>query len=93
MPKKTKKQKILAEQRRHTTLTLPSNTPSVHLPEANIPTPAFRFQVPQAPAKSIENIDDRKELAVIQKDLTKTLILALIAILIELGVYRMLRGT
>jgi hypothetical protein len=92
MPKKTKKQKMLAQQRRHTTSTLPSNAPSVHVPETNIPSLSFRFQESHAPAKSIENTDDREELTVIKKDLTKTLVFALIAIVIELGVYRMLRG-
>ena len=85
MPKKTKRQKILAEQRRH--------IPSVQIPGTIAPSPEFHFQESHAPAKSVENTDDREDLTVIQKDLTKTLILAAIAIIIELGVYRMLRGT
>jgi len=92
MPKKTKRQKILAELRRHTTLTQTANAPSVPVPETHTPSPVFRFQGSHAPAKSVDTAYDREELAVIQKDLTKTLIFALIAIVIELGVYRMLRG-
>ena len=92
MPNKTKRQKILAEKRRHTTSTLSSNAPSVPVPEINTPAPVFRFQGSHVPSIPADTAYDREELTVIQKDLTKTLILALIAILIELGMYQMLRG-
>jgi hypothetical protein len=79
MPKKTKRQKILARERRH--IPLPTSSPV-----------AFHFQEPATPSSPIVPSGDREELIFIKKDLTKTLILALIAICIELGVYRMLRG-
>jgi hypothetical protein len=85
MPKKTKRQKILARQRRHIQLTPSSVTPTV--------SATFRFQESHAPVKPIETVDDREELDVIRKDLTKTLILAVIAVVIELGVHSMLHGT
>ena len=93
MPKKTKKQKILAQQRRRTTLIQHSDTSSVHLPENNTPSATFSFHGSHAPVRSVENTENREELIIIRKDLNKTIILALIAITIELGVYSMLRGT
>jgi hypothetical protein len=92
MPKKTKRQKILAQLRRHRQLTPSSVIPSVQNRESDPPVSPFHFQVTQTPGKPVENVDDKEELIVIKKDLTKTLILALIAIVIELGLYRMLRG-
>jgi hypothetical protein len=93
MPKKTKRQKILAQRRRRIQLTSSSVTPSDHIPETTLPAATFHFQEPHAPMKHVENADDREELGVIKKDLTKTLILASIAVVFELVMYRVLHGT
>ncbi len=91
MPKKTRREKILAEQRRKA----PSperSFPSVTAQNA-IQTPGtFSFQAsPHLIPRHIEE-PDTHELSVIQHDLTKTVILAAIAIFIELGAYMMLHG-
>jgi len=93
MPKKTRRQKILAQQRRHIQSTPSSVSPSSYVPQTNIPSVTFQFQPSHTPVKVIENSDDREELTVIKKDLTKTLILAMIAIAIELIVHGVLHGT
>jgi len=93
MPKKTKRQKILAQQRRHIPATLYPTPKTVHQQEATIPPTTFHFQQSHSSVKLQENHADKEELTVIQKDITKTLILAALAIIIELGVHSMLHGT
>jgi hypothetical protein len=93
MPKKTKRQKILARQRRHVLSSLSTVTPSAQLPKTDDASQTFSFQLSPPPVKSVTTADDLEELTVIKRDLTKTLILAVIAVVIELGVYRMLHGT
>jgi hypothetical protein len=82
MPKKTKKQKLQAEKRRHSI---------THSPEVTPPT--FSLHLKEEQQRKIDKTNNEEELQVIKKDLTKTIILAVIAIGIELGVHSMLRGT
>jgi len=93
MPKKTKKQKILAQQRRHLQLTPSSISPSADVEQTNVSSVTFQYQPSQVLEKTIENPKDREDLTVIRKDLTKTLILAAIAIAVELVVHEVLHGT
>jgi hypothetical protein len=89
MPKKTRRQKILAKKRRHFLSAVTPNSQPIQTPS---PTATFHFNVSHEPIKSVSSADDREELTVIKKDLTKTLVFALIAVAIELGLYRMLNG-
>jgi hypothetical protein len=77
MPKKTKKEKILAEQRRHS-------------PLPSISQNAFAFRVAQK--DTIQPQPNTEELTVIRHDLIRTIILALVAVGIELGIYTKMNG-
>jgi hypothetical protein len=68
MPKKTKKEKLMAEKRR----------------------PTYEYKNPHVTETSIQKTDDMIELTAIKTDLVKTLILASIAIGIELTIYWLL---
>ncbi len=88
MPKKTKKQKILAERRRKNITPLISY--SLQTNKISEPTvqPAFSFQPSQQIHHSQPQVEtDTTELPVIKHDLMKTLILAFIAFSIEIGIY------
>ncbi len=76
MPKKTKKQKILADQRRQQT--------HVHL-ETSSPV-SFQFQLTPTKPK-YEAPQNDAELTAVRADITKTIGLAILAIAIELVVY------
>jgi hypothetical protein len=78
MPKKTKRQKILAERRRVVTQT------------ESIPSSSFSYQVTETPIVSTSG--DVTELAIIQHDLVRTIIFAFIAIAIEVGIYWKING-
>lgn len=76
MPKKTKRQKILADQRRQqTTISLETSSPV-----------SFQFQSIPAKTKSPATEND-SELIAVRADIMKTLFLAGIAIGVELIVY------
>jgi hypothetical protein len=79
MPRKTKREKILAEHRRIVTHT---GTPS---------SSSYTFQT--TGATEATTIKDTQELRVIQHDLIRTVILSIIAISVELGLYWKLNGT
>jgi hypothetical protein len=72
MPKKTKREKILAEHRRNVSHTDGSSS-------------SYSFQIPQKQKEIIAG--NTHELHVIQHDLMRTLILAAIAVCIELVLY------
>lgn len=78
MPKKTKKEKIIAEYRRKHE---PHPDTAISF-QYQLNTPAF---VPSQQAQSV----DTTEFHEIRRDLAKTLILAVISIAIELVFYRM----
>lgn len=77
MPKKSKKEKILADLRRR-----------VHT-EPSVTTPTFRFQLKkEADAAPRQTTGSQKtELTAIKKDLSKTVILAALAIAAEVIIY------
>lgn len=91
MPKKTKKQKILARARRiiisqnntgpDTSPTTQSNTASVK------PTNLYQFQTPKT-TKTEEEYQNTQELNPIRRDIIKTIIFATIAIIVEIIISR-----
>jgi hypothetical protein len=88
MPKKSKKEKILADLRRrvHTEQSLTAHIPTLVKEEA---VPTFRFQVKKeavAPAHTQEP-QQSSELTEIKRDLYKTFILATLAIAAEVIIY------
>jgi hypothetical protein len=88
MPKKTRKEKILAQQRRlsissPSRLTLPDK-PTPHIHTVELPKTLNK--------KAVQTILDRSgELLIIQKDLYKTVLFALCAFGVELYLYWLLR--
>ena len=91
MPKKTKREKILAEYRRK----ISAFTPSVHVsaPKESLtsmtPSPfqsVFTYQKKESPIPAINSVL-QEEYKTIRKDLAKTLILACVMVSIELAVY------
>ena len=78
MPKKTKRAKIRAEQRRHVSHAAPLvyNEPQT-----------FAFRTPHHEEAYKTSDPDRMELSVISRDLIKTVILAGLAIGVELAIY------
>ena len=92
MPKRTKREKLLAQSRRHTVTTLPSSS-QVASADTQEQHPAFTYQITNTPAQKEQMKDaNTEELPIIRHDLVKTVILALCAIGIELTVYTLLRG-
>lgn len=87
MPKKTKREKIIAELRRHSTS--PSH-PLEHRDIAEPVRPAFAFQASAKNTASLQS--NTEELTVIRHDLLRTIILALIAVGIELSIYWKISG-
>lgn len=83
MPKKTKRQKVLAD-RRHS-ISLPSISLDEKRPESP-QTPTFQFQSLTTKVQT-RNGEGISELAAIQRDLVKTIVLATLAVGIELLVY------
>src|SRR5688572_30372415 len=93
MPKKSKKEKIIAEQKRRLH---PHNpvTPQVLMDSAVQQSPTFKFQLNKKHIiPSVETTySDQTELTAIKHDLTKTLILAFVAVSAELALYWLGRG-
>lgn len=91
MPQKTKKQKIRTDARRvQLSSSLPTNSDIRTPSEVSRQLPSFTF-LGVAPVKSISKTLPTEELTAIQSDLIKTLLLAIIAIGIELFLYIRLR--
>lgn len=88
MPKKSKREKIIAEQKRKRH-TLTPVTPQVFMDSAVQQASIFKFQLNKKHiAPPVEKIySDQTELTAIKHDLTKTLILAFVAVSIELALY------
>jgi hypothetical protein len=88
MPKKSKKEKILADIRRraHTEQSLTAHIPSLVKEETS---PTFRFQVKkEATTPARKHIQENTtELTAIKRDLYKTFILATMAIAAEVIIY------
>ncbi|OGG29245.1 hypothetical protein A3A63_00215 [Candidatus Gottesmanbacteria bacterium RIFCSPLOWO2_01_FULL_46_9] len=91
MPKKTRREKLKAERRR---LSAPSfiSKPASSESNATAPLSTFQFHASnQKKARSAET-ENAAELVVITRDLSKTLILAVIAITIEVFIYLLHHG-
>jgi len=92
MPKRTRREKLLAQARRRTVTPVPLSSQDAPLnsPEQQH---TFSFQVTQTPIqKDLSKETNAEELPIIQHDLIKTVILAICAIGIELTIYTLLRG-
>jgi hypothetical protein len=76
MPKKTRKEKLLAQKRRMSSPT----------PISPIVSP-FQYQSTQSAKKQQTALVDTQELKTIKTDLAKTIILAIVAISMEVGMY------
>jgi hypothetical protein len=87
MPKKSKKEKILADMRRRapTQQSLTTHIPALVKEEAS---PTFRFQLNKKTAAPVWlPQQNSSELTAIKRDLSKTFILACLAILAEIIIY------
>lgn len=88
MPKKSKKEKIIADLRRRvrTEQTLTAHIPTLVKEET---APTFRFQVKQEGTVPVHTGDPQQasELTAVKKDLSKTFILAVLAIAAEVIIY------
>jgi hypothetical protein len=89
MPKKTKRQKLIADLHRRTSHSPPAPTPPVT--DFKIEQPVFQLNKTIS-AKKQENLaDDITELKVVKTDLFKTIIFSFIIICFEIGAYWYLR--
>lgn len=87
MPKKTRKDKIMAQRRRQSAI-LPH---TAALPKANSIAPTYTF-AGLAEKKKQQIITERSvELIAIQRDLFKTIVLAIVAFGVELSIYWLLK--
>jgi hypothetical protein len=77
MPKKTKREKLLAQQRRYAAA-------------ASSLSSGFSFSVSERPTGQTETYTE--ELTVIRHDLVRTIIFACIAVLVEFGIYWKING-
>ena len=92
MPKKSKKEKQLADIRRRarTERVITVSSPASPIQEH---TSTFRFNAPSMPVKQVVHIStDTSELVAIKRDLNKTAILSVIAITVEFLLYWFGRG-
>jgi len=92
MPKRTRREKLLAQARRRIVTPIPLSSQDVPLnsPEQQH---TFSFQVAQTTIRKDPLKEaNAEELPIIQHDLIKTVILAICAIGIELTIYTLLRG-
>jgi hypothetical protein len=87
MPKKTKKQKILAEKRRHVSHQTSSHPMISSAPTTSTSPSVFSFQASAHKPSNNSNDQGSTELSVIRHDLFKTIMLAIAAISIELVLY------
>jgi hypothetical protein len=88
MPKKSKKEKILADLRRRTRTEQSLTTQIPTLVKEDV-APTFRFQVNKEVAASVHTPPPQQtsELTAIKRDLSKTFILATLAIAAEVIIY------
>ena len=84
MPKKTKKQKMLAD-KRHINFS-PVSEEYVK-PSPDSPSSTFQFQMTASAAKRLHDAESPEELAVIRHDLVRTILFAAIAIGTEFVLY------
>lgn len=91
MPKRTRKEKFLAERRRLTATPVAAHADSSGSPSTT-PASTFQFQAVQVKKARLSEAEDTAELSVITRDLGKTLILAVIAIAVEVFIYWLLHG-
>lgn len=83
MPKKSKKEKILADRRR-----------LARVAQVQPASPSFQFQLADIPSFESKSSSGQsvKELSAVKRDLTKTFILAALAIAVEVAIYWFGRG-
>jgi hypothetical protein len=90
MPKKTRKEKVLAQQRRTSSYTPPVS--SGHIPSGDhIISTSYQFRATHVDKVQEIKQEDMMELTAIKRDLTKTLTLAIIAIGVEFYLYWLLQ--
>jgi hypothetical protein len=91
MPKKTRKEKLLAQTRRHVAPSFVSQSATPVADTTVVSSSVFQFTAKTSKKTQQMIADDTTELAVIKTDLAKTLILAVLAIGVEIGIYWVLR--
>ncbi len=93
MPKKSRKEKIIADQKRKRPTSIPSTTSIATVSAAQQP-PTFQFHLTKKTDTGIlpKIPSDNTELVAIKQDLVKTLLLAFIAVSIEFALYWFGRG-
>ncbi|MCX6793960.1 MAG: hypothetical protein NTY06_02540 [Candidatus Gottesmanbacteria bacterium] len=87
MPKKSKKEKIIADLRRRvqTQQSLTTHIPTLVKEETS---PTFRFQLKKEAKEPVQHVQQNlSELTAIKRDLSKTFILATLAIAAEVIIY------
>lgn len=88
MPKKTKKEKIRAEHRRQqTVVSVMSQVQPVAV--SQVKPFSFQLQPLQKPTETVKIQTNTVELSIIKSDLARTLLLAFIAISVEVGIFLM----
>ena len=92
MPKKTKREKLLADKHRHMSLSSPSYSSISPSPAVNVQSQTFSYHASEMKVSQKAVKEDNVELSIIRHDLLKTIILAIIAIGIELGTYWYIRA-
>jgi len=84
MPKRTKREKLLAQLRRQASTRVQTPSPSEVANNVQ-PQSTFTYQITKvSPEKEINNATNTEELTIIRGDLVRTIILALCAVAIEL---------
>jgi hypothetical protein len=92
MPKKTRREKLQAEKRRKSSVpSFVSKPGATEIPSAALST-TFQFQASDQKKARLAETENTAELTVITRDLGKTLILACIAIAVEIFIYWLLHG-
>jgi hypothetical protein len=86
MPKKTKREKLIAQARRiirqSQNIPLPNSTFNSFKQTPNLPTDTLRLEIPKPQEKL--TVNDVAEFSAIRHDIVKTIVLAGIAVFIEL---------
>jgi hypothetical protein len=89
MPKKTKRQKLIADLHRRTSHSSP--VPSAVITDFKIEQPVFQLNKTISPKMKENLTGDAVELKIVKTDLYKTMILSFIIICFEIGAYWYLR--
>jgi hypothetical protein len=90
MPKKTKKEKLIAEARRiirETQVTSNQTNTTISVGGFNKATLSNTLQIPNSKGKSIASETDAIEFTAIRQDIFRTVLLAAIAVVIEIAFY------